>query len=963
MQYGADVSARTKSWQTPAHYAAMNNSIESLKLLLNPPALCSYALNNNLPAKMASKADLNLGDRSGQTCLHLAANYGFEEICRVLIENGAKPKQGDKRDRRPLHWAVLKRHQGIIKLLCDHLEDDEINLKDKEGNTALHVASTIEQDEEFDFLNAKIWIKPSSIINQLIGAGADITVTNNSGNTVIHTACLNGNAEALPLLLKLAREVNQHDNCALNKGQISLDEKVNKHGQTALHYASFIHEMDKLSEAPDQNNCLEIILQESKKLIPYRNHKQMTALHEAARCGSARRIDALISAGARIDDIDYLKRTPLHIAAQGGHYLAIDSLLRAGADCEIKDEGGRTPLHLCVKSSCLISCKNIVTWQSSNPITDYVNIKDNEGMTSLHHCAFGGSSEVLEFLISNGADVTAIDLYGRTPLHYAAANSQLQCLMILIKDPKVTVDIQDKRGCSSLHMAASQDLDGRCVEYLISRKADVWIKDIQGYTPLHYAAANGNLSAIMTLVQLEEVEIGCKSESTEKIPQSFALYLAVLGTHVDCLVVLLSRFSNVVNNPPKIKGFNKLATNQTGRRTFCTNDVKIEDAVPFVIGQTLLHVACKTGNSNIVELLLENGADLFARDLSGFMRSALHYAASNGHYDCIKTLLKRNGDIQRLVNLKTSIKHSEDRKRMKCMSGKTALMEASMNGFSKIVRILCKYGAKVDDTDSFGRTALYMAAARGREECAEILIEMSADVRKTDKLGKSALHIAAMRGHVGILGQLIDKYTETSNDDFNSAQFWYSLEDNDGFTPLQWAALNGHEECVEILTLRSPESIISYFNDERSASSRSGLNFSPVHCAAAKNNVSCLRILIESLGKESLHFCDDKKRKPLHVAVISNSYETCKILIENGAEMNCQDNNKRTPLMLGSKLGNLKCVELLLSHNCDIDQVDCHGNTALHYGSEGSGVCANAILKSNQVHDADISHQNSKGQT
>ena len=84
--------------------------------------------------------------------------------------------------------------------------------------------------------------------------------------------------------------------------------------------------------------------------------------------------------------------------------------------------------------------------------------------------------------------------------------------MILVKDSKVTVDIQDNTGCSSLHMAASKDLDGRCVEYLISRKADAWLKDIQGYSPLHYAAANGNLTAIMTLVQLEEVEISSKSE-------------------------------------------------------------------------------------------------------------------------------------------------------------------------------------------------------------------------------------------------------------------------------------------------------------------------------------------------------------------------------------------------------------------------------------------------------------------
>ena len=941
----------------------MNNSVESLKVLLNPPNYSQYALNNNLPNKLVSKADINLGDRSGQTCLHLAAYYGFEEICRILIESGANPKQGDKRNRRPLHWATLKRHQGIIKLLTDSLTNEELNLQDKDGNTALHVASTLlDKEEEFDFLDANAWIKPSDIIVQLIDAGADMTVTNNKENTVIHSACLNGNAEALPILLKLAKG-NLQDSNESQDCQISLDERVNIHNQTPLHYASFIHEMDEPSEVPDKKNCLEILLQESSKLIAYKNDKKMTALHEAARCGSLRRVTALVSAGAQVDDVDKFERTPLHIAAEGGHYAAIDSLLNSRANCKIKDVGGRTPLHLCAKSSCLNSCKTIVMWQSPNERTAYINSKDNEGMSCLHHCAYSGSPDVLDFLIANGADITALDIYGRTPLHYASANSQLQCVMTLVKNPNTEMDIRDNAGLTPLHIAASNDLDGRCVEYLISMKADPWINDIRGYTPLHYAASNGNSTATMTLIQLEKIDMGQNSESTDKIPQSYALYLAVLGKHEDCLVVLLSRFSNVINDPPKIKVFNRLPANQSGRRTFTKNDVRIHEAMPLIVGQTLLHVACKFGNVNIVDILLENGADVFARDTNEYMWTPLHYAASSGHYGCAKTLLKSCNDIKRLVNIKSSTKHLEENQGNKCMSGKTALMEASMNGFPNIVKLLCKSGAKIDDKDTFGRTALYMASAKGSEECVEMLIEMKADVRKVDKYGKTPLHIAAMRGYVGILGQLLEKYSEISADSLISAQFWYSLEDNDGFTPLQWAAYNGHDSCVEILTLQSPESIISYFNDVRGNSFRRGLNFSPLHCAAARNHEACLRILLESLGHEAVNFCDNKNQKPLHVAVISNSYESCKLLIDNGAQINALDNDKRTPLMLGAKVGHVKCVELLLSHNCEIDQVDCHGNTALHYGCEGSGECANVILKSNQAIDADISRQNNLGKT
>ena len=358
-----------------------------------------------MPNKLVNKADINMGDRTGQTCLHLAAYFGFEEICRLLIENGANPKQGDKRNRRPLHLAVYKRHQEIIQLLTDNLTKEDINLKDKDGNTALHVASTVlDQEEGFDFLDAKELLKPSMLILQLIEAGADMTITNNNGNTVIHTACLNGNSEALPTLLRLSKDINCQDGKDSFEDIGSLTDKTNKHNQTALHFAAFIHETDKSSEAPDQENCLEILLKESTKLIPCTNNKQMTALHEAARCGSPRRVNALISAGAKVDDLDIFGRTPLHIAAQGGHFLTIDPLLKAGADCKLKDGRGRTPLHCCAQSLSLMSCQTVVMWLSSleNQIDpDYVNSKDNEGMTSLHHCAIGGSSEVLEFLISS----------------------------------------------------------------------------------------------------------------------------------------------------------------------------------------------------------------------------------------------------------------------------------------------------------------------------------------------------------------------------------------------------------------------------------------------------------------------------------------------------------------------------------------------------------------------------------
>jgi ankyrin repeat protein len=46
---------------------------------------------------------------------------------------------------------------------------------------------------------------------------------------------------------------------------------------------------------------------------------------------------------------------------------------------------------------------------------------------------------------------------------------------ILFSD--VDVNLQDVDGCTALHLASAEDLEGRCVEYLLTHKADALIKD------------------------------------------------------------------------------------------------------------------------------------------------------------------------------------------------------------------------------------------------------------------------------------------------------------------------------------------------------------------------------------------------------------------------------------------------------------------------------------------------------
>jgi ankyrin repeat protein len=82
------------------------------------------------------------------------------------------------------------------------------------------------------------------------------------------------------------------------------------------------------------------------------------------------------------------------------------------------------------------------------------------------------------------------------------------------------------------------------------------------------------------------------------------------------------------------------------------------------------------GNTKIVELLLEKGADVNAKDKDGNV-TALIMAASNGHTETVKFLLERGADVNAKDN-----------------DGFTALKAARKAGHLDIVQLLKKAGAK-----------------------------------------------------------------------------------------------------------------------------------------------------------------------------------------------------------------------------------------------------------------------------
>ncbi|GMH33804.1 hypothetical protein BSKO_01638 [Bryopsis sp. KO-2023] len=127
-----------------------------------------------------------------------------------------------------------------------------------------------------------------------------------------------------------------------------------------------------------------------------------------------------------------------------------------------------------------------------------------------------------------------------------------------------------------------------------------------------------------------------------------------------------------------------------------------------------LHMAVIIGNQDIVEVLIQAGADPNSENSNG--ATPVHMASQLAEVEILLQLIKAGGD----VNARTAT------------SEETPLHIAAVHDTPAIIQILLEAGAEIDGLDAQGETPLHEAAAYGAELSVALLLEYGADAGKRD---------------------------------------------------------------------------------------------------------------------------------------------------------------------------------------------------------------------------------------
>jgi len=354
----------------------------------------------------ADRSLLAMKDADGSPPLNIAAQAGNLEMTKLLIDIGADVMLGDNENSNALHVAAIGGNTAVIDLLI--AKGIDVNSTDVNGMTATLFAA-----------GRNKW----DIVQYLASKGAKLDARTTAGTNLVHFAARRGNLEALKQLKAGGADLN----CGPDQWGATPLGGASQRGDVAVVTYLLDNGADPNEHTPDGEDPLILAAGAGKRdavrlLLDrgadpkYCINGFFTALMASFWRPDVETVRMLLAAGADATITEPVAGGVLHGAARAQN-LPVEiarMLVDAGADVTVKTEAGVTPLLV----ACDKGSTDLVKFFVSKGAD--VTIAGGEFQaTGLHAAAANGYTDLAEFLLASGAPVNANDDAGRTPLYYA----------------------------------------------------------------------------------------------------------------------------------------------------------------------------------------------------------------------------------------------------------------------------------------------------------------------------------------------------------------------------------------------------------------------------------------------------------------------------------------------------------------------------------------------------------------
>lgn len=260
---------------------------------------------------------------------------------------------------------------------------------------------------------------------------------------------------------------------------------------------------------------------------------------------------------------------------------------------------------------------------------------------------------------------------------------------------------------------------------------------------------------------------------------------------------------------------------------------------------------------------------------------------------------------------------------------------------------------------------LQLAAIRGNKELVSLLLSKAVWVDEVNNDGYSALHYAAYYGHKEIVQQLLSAgakrtvLTDIKNKkklQLHFLAFELALHHKHNDTAsliVNWPNSFGGLLIHEAVDTKQIEysSLVKILNFTLNPHRKIHEDFTLLHCAMKCKDVAIAQLLIDN--NAPINCFTNKGTSPLGIALEKKFYEIAELLLKNGAQIN---NNEHKEFLLHNacRQGLTNFVELLVSYNAEVNQLDNEGDTPLLISVKNNSVEPTEVLLSSQKADVNV---------